>query len=74
MSSQTAKRKEKCIVFHAVGFFASRQFIAVKCCVNQEKDRTKDLGLVLVPPKITKIVCLLYYFLEKPLIIMREAV
>lgn len=67
MSSQTAKRKEKCIVFHAVGFFASRQFIAVKCCVNQEKDRTKDLGLVLVPPKITKIVCLLYLLLRKTL-------
>lgn len=63
MSSQTAKRKEKCIVFHAVGFFASHQFVAVKCCVNQEKDWTK----ALVPPKITNIVCFLYLLLRKTL-------
>lgn len=43
----------------------SLQFIAVKCSVTQEKDWTKDLGLVLVPPKITKIVCFLYLLLSK---------
>lgn len=64
MSSQTAKRKEKFIVFHVVGFFALHQFFVVKYCVDQEKDWIKDLGLVL-NHKDTKIFCFLYLPLRK---------
>lgn len=59
------KREETHGLPSSMRLVSSLQFIAVKCCVNQEKNRTKDLGLVLVPPKITKIVCFLYLLLSK---------